>query len=244
VPRRVARPVAAGPENVSQEIDGAVVVSGQRPLAADVVEPTNVRMVQRADGACVDLARRLRRCRDRRTLAMNSAGTRDSDPARRHRQSSRCECVVDVPMVRLRAPIPMTRIGRSVGVGALVVLLASCAWWADRNDPRHQGRTATSWIEELGRQSTLPGQGFLRRTGTKPSLDALKAIGPAAVPACIKALAHDDVSVRIGATRALELYGSEAAAAVPALVEALARPGYRCRPPTPLPRSAMSRCRR
>jgi HEAT repeat protein len=101
-------------------------------------------------------------------------------------------------------------------------LILACQTPAEFDDPRHQGRTATSWLIELGRANRpRPKQAYVQYGDRQPSLDALRAIGPAAVPACIRALAHDDREVRLAAAQALEMYGAAAEPAIPALVEAL-----------------------
>jgi HEAT repeat protein len=62
------------------------------------------------------------------------------------------------------------------------------------------------------------------RSSGKAAIEALRAIGPAAVPAGIRALAHRHWHVRVGAAHALGLYGADAAPAIPALIEAMEDP--------------------
>ncbi len=87
------------------------------------------------------------------------------------------------------------------------------------NEPRYQLRSASHWIEELG-ESNIPNEIWGRSNRNKAE-QALRSIGAAAIPACLRALRDERWHVRVGAAQALRLYGREAGAAVPVLVEAL-----------------------
>jgi HEAT repeat protein len=88
----------------------------------------------------------------------------------------------------------------------LCLVLAGCG----RNDAVYQGKSAGTWVRALKSPETR-----------SDAFRALEEMGPAAIPALIDGLKHEDAAVREGAAVALRKNGKEA---VPALVEALKHP--------------------
>ncbi|MCY2995622.1 MAG: protein kinase [Planctomycetota bacterium] len=86
-------------------------------------------------------------------------------------------------------------------------------------EPVYHGKPASYWIERLG-ASYVPNEIYGRSSTAEPR-EALKALGPAAVPALITVLKHENQHVRSAAAIVLVGLGPEAAvAAAPALLEA------------------------
>jgi HEAT repeat protein len=112
----------------------------------------------------------------------------------------------------------MASLKRAAFLLSLVVAVDACGWQTRRNEPTYQGRSASDWIGSLG-QTHVPNEWGLSRG--KPAEDALRAMGPAAIPSCIEALGHKDWFVRAGGAHALGLYGADAKSAVPALAAAV-----------------------
>jgi HEAT repeat protein len=108
---------------------------------------------------------------------------------------------------------------RSVIPPAIAIVLVACSLPSGLDEPYHKLRPATYWIKELGR-SHIPNE-IWGRSSPAPPIEALRRMGPAAVPACIRALAHRQWHVRAGAAHALSLYGPAARDAVPALAVAV-----------------------
>jgi len=92
---------------------------------------------------------------------------------------------------------------------------------AERRDGTfyYEGRRLENWIDLLG-QHYVPNEIFGRSPRGKPA-EAIRAIGPAAVPTLIEALQSDNWRRRIGAADALGMFGAEAMDAQAALVAAL-----------------------
>jgi len=108
---------------------------------------------------------------------------------------------------------------RSILPPALAIVLVSCSLPSGLDEPYHKLRPATYWIRELG-ECHIPNEIWGRPSPDKPT-EALLSMGPAAVPACIRALRHRQWHVRAGAAHALSLYGPAARDAVPALAVAV-----------------------
>jgi HEAT repeat protein len=111
------------------------------------------------------------------------------------------------------------RCSRSILPPALAIALVSCSLPSGLDEPYHKLRPATYWIRELG-ECHIPNEIWGRPSPDKPT-EALLSMGPAAVPACIRALKHRQWHVRAGAAHALSLYGPAARDAVPALADAV-----------------------
>lgn len=101
-------------------------------------------------------------------------------------------------------------------------VLAGCSMLSGGDEPRYQLRSATYWIERLGRcggRNELFGSA-LSRSCRKP-VQAIRSMGPAAVPACVRALKSQRAGAYAGAMAALWIYGPIAKSAIPALVDLL-----------------------
>ena len=100
----------------------------------------------------------------------------------------------------------------------LVALLVSSRLKA-AEEPVYEGKPASYWIKRLA-DSFVPNEIFGRPSKEGP-MQALRSIGPAAVPAMIEALKDQSEYVRIAAAYALGEFRADAKAAVPALVESI-----------------------
>jgi len=110
---------------------------------------------------------------------------------------------------------------RRLGAIWLAGLLASCSWPSGRDEPWYQLRPATYWIARLG-ECEIPNEwGSLGTVSCRKPTLAIVRMGPAAVPACIRALKGGRQNMRAGAVKALAIYGPRARTAIPALVETL-----------------------
>lgn len=87
-------------------------------------------------------------------------------------------------------------------------------------EPRYEGRSVTYWVKRLGGSSVLD---FGAAEENERARAALRAIGPAAIPALTAALRQErHWYVRKAAAYALGALGVQAREALPALIEALA----------------------
>ena len=107
---------------------------------------------------------------------------------------------------------------RTVCFLSVMAIPAACGWQPWSTEPSYQGRSTSHWIRKLG-QAHVPSE--WGRSPSKPAIDALRAIGPAAVPSCIEGLKHEDWRTRAGSADALGLYGAGAKPAVPTLAAAV-----------------------
>ena len=114
----------------------------------------------------------------------------------------------------------MAQLKLTASLLALVIISDACTWQPGRNEPSYRGRSASYWIGQLGSHH-VPNEWGLGRSRRPPAGDALRAMGPAAVPACIRALGNKDWHVRAGGAEALGLYGAEAKSGAPALAAAI-----------------------
>ena len=114
----------------------------------------------------------------------------------------------------------MAQLKLTASLLALVIISGACTWQPGRNEPSYRGRSASYWIGQLGSHH-VPNEWGLGRSRRQPAGDALRAMGPAAVPACIHALGHKDWHVRAGGAEALGLYGAEGKSGTAALAAAI-----------------------
>src|SRR5262245_7620930 len=80
------------------------------------------------------------------------------------------------------------------------------------SEVQYQGKPLSYWLTSLGSGD---------QTSPPEAVQALRSLGPTAVPDLIKALEDDDWQVRNQAAVALGVIGPEAKAAVPALITVL-----------------------
>ncbi len=118
----------------------------------------------------------------------------------------------------------MVRSARAALLPTFALVLASCSLPSGLDEPYYELRPATHWIKELG-ASHLYHYGFFgTQDRSRRSIEALQKMGPAAVPACLRALDDKRWHVRAGAAHALALYGADAREAVAALAAAVMDP--------------------
>ncbi len=96
-----------------------------------------------------------------------------------------------------------------------VTLLMACG--CSGGEPRYRLRTADHWIERRA-ASIRPNEWGWRPSG-KTAIEALRTIGPAAVPACMRAVGSGDLSVRLAAVETLSMYGAASRPALPLLID-------------------------
>ena len=119
----------------------------------------------------------------------------------------------------------MNRSAAATLLWSLALVLASCSLPSGPDEPYYELRPATYWIKQLGVSESWRYSAFFREQPIRrKSIEALMKMGPAAVPACLRALKDGDWRVRTGATLALALYGDGAREAAPALAGAVMDP--------------------